>query len=81
MQYRVTGWGGLTGGARKEVDKGKKYVKFIAPAEGESSAGSGVDISTKSSEEKKKDEVVIYPEKPAKARFQPGRDRARHRRK
>ncbi len=81
MQYRVTGWGSLTREANKGVGKGKKYLKFVAPAEEKSSADIGADIVATSDEQQKKDQEVIYPEKPSKMRYQPGKDRAQHRRK
>jgi len=82
MQYRVTGWGGLTQVASEKVDKEKKYLKFVAPAEDRPSADAGEDTVTKNGEQKKKGEAVIYPEKPSKMRYQPGKDRShRHQKK
>jgi len=81
MQYRVTGWGGLTQGGEKKVDKEKKYLKFVAPEKEPSSADAVENIVTEEGEPKKKDQAVIYPEKPSKSRYQPGKDRSRHQKK
>jgi YidC/Oxa1 family membrane protein insertase len=81
MQYRVTGWGGLISGGDKKVDKEKKYLKFVAPEKEPSSADAGENIVAKNGEPKKKDQVVIYPEKPSKMRYQPGKGRERHQKK
>ena len=81
LQYRVTGWGGLTRQAGKEVEKDKKYLKFEAPAVEKSSDEVGADIVITDSETSKTDSGLSYPSKPSKMRYQPGRDRARHRRK
>jgi YidC/Oxa1 family membrane protein insertase len=70
LQYRVTGWGGLTREAAAEVDKDKKYLKFDAPAVEKSTDDVGADIV-----------ITDTPEKPAKMRYQPGKDRAHRRRK
>ena len=70
MQYRVTGWGGLTREAGKEVDRDKKYLKFIAQEEGKSSDDVGADIV-----------ITDAQEKPSKMRYLPGKDRQQHRRK
>jgi YidC/Oxa1 family membrane protein insertase len=78
MQYRVTGWGGLTAGGEKKTDKEKKYLKFVPPEKEPSSTDVG---ETTAPEEKKKDQIVIYPEKPSKMRYQPGKDRARRHQK
>jgi YidC/Oxa1 family membrane protein insertase len=76
MQYRVTGWGGLTRGAgKKEEGKDKKYLQFGTPED-----KTGADIAAGRGASKKEGEV-IYPEKPSKSRYQPGRDRTRHRKK
>jgi len=75
MQYRVTGWGGLKlGRAKQEADKGKKYLAFGSKEE------KAADITAGSSEPQKEG-TVIYPEKPDKNRYQPGRDRLRHKKK
>jgi YidC/Oxa1 family membrane protein insertase len=76
IQYRVTGWGSFTRGAVTETAGGKKHVKFITTTEEETSAKAGEVIVPKSDEPAKKE--VIYPEKPSKHRYQPGKDRARH---
>jgi YidC/Oxa1 family membrane protein insertase len=76
MQYKVTGWGGLVRSVgKKEEAKGKKYVQFGAAED-----KTGADIAADSVSQKKEGQV-IYPEKPSKSRYQPGRDRARHRKK
>jgi len=76
MQYRVTGWGDL---ARKtgEAAGDKKYLKFVATEEEKSLADAEANTATRGDEPKKKD-AVIYPEKPSKNRYQPGKDRSRH---
>jgi YidC/Oxa1 family membrane protein insertase len=71
MQYRITGWGGLTRGKPKEADKDKKYLQFEAPAVEKSSDDVGADIVIRDGEQMK----------PSKIRYQPGKDRTRHRRK
>jgi hypothetical protein len=70
MQYRVTGWGGLTREAGKEVAEDKKYLKFDTPTEGKSTDAIGADIV-----------ITDTPEKPSKMRYLPGKDRAHRRRK
>jgi YidC/Oxa1 family membrane protein insertase len=81
MQYRVTGWGGLTREAGKEVAEDKKYLKFVAPAEGKSSDAIGADIDMTNEEPGKTGSGLSYPAKPSKMRYQPGKDRAQRRRK
>jgi YidC/Oxa1 family membrane protein insertase len=81
LQYRVTGWGELTLRAPKEVEKDKKGVKFTAPAEAKSVDDVGADIDLSSEEPKKTGSGFGYPAKPNKTRYQPGKDRARRRRK
>jgi YidC/Oxa1 family membrane protein insertase len=70
MQYRVTGWGGITREASVEVDKDKKHLKFDAPAVEKSTDDVGADIV-----------ITDTQEKPSKMRYLPGKDRARRRRK
>jgi YidC/Oxa1 family membrane protein insertase len=70
LQYRVTGWGGLTREAGKEVAEDKKYLKFVDPTEGKSLDAAGADIV-----------ITDTQEKPSKMRYLPGRDRAQRRRK
>jgi YidC/Oxa1 family membrane protein insertase len=80
MQYRVTGWGGMTREAGGEVEKDKKYVKFVTPAEEKSTDDVGADIDMRG-DEQKRDQGLGYPGKPDKTRYQPGKDRAHRRRK
>jgi len=80
MQYRVTGWGGLTRQASQEVDKDKKYVKFVTQAEEKSLDDVGADIDM-TSDEQGRDQGLSYPEKPSKMRYQPGKDRGHRRRR
>lgn len=70
IQYRVTGWGGITPEAGKEAGKDKKYVKFIDQAEGKTTDDVEADIIMTSDEQH-----------PSKMRYLPGKDRARHHRK
>jgi YidC/Oxa1 family membrane protein insertase len=70
LQYRVTGWQGLTREAGKEVAEDKKYLKFEAPSVEKSSDAAGADIV-----------ITDTPEKPSKMRYLPGKDRAHRRRK
>jgi len=70
IQYRVTGWGGITREAGKETEKDRKYVKFIDQAERKTTDDAGADIVMTSEEQH-----------PSKMRYLPGKDRARHHRK
>jgi len=70
LQYRVTGWGGLTRGEAKEVSKEKKYLEFTGRAVEKSSDDIGADIV-----------ITDAPAKLSKGRYQPGKDRAHRRRK
>ena len=75
IQYRVTGWGGLTGTAGGTgggpSDKDKKYVAFSTREEEKVvKESAGADI------------VISDSDKPGKNRYLPGKDRApRHRKK
>jgi YidC/Oxa1 family membrane protein insertase len=80
IQYQVTGWGGFTQAAGGEVTKDKKYLKFVASEEERTSADAAADTAARGDELQNKRQEVIYPEKPSKTRYQPGKDRA-HRRK
>jgi YidC/Oxa1 family membrane protein insertase len=80
LQYRVTGWGGITRGESPEVDKDKKYVKFVTESEEKSIDDVGADIDM-TSDEQRRDQGLSYPTKPSKMRYQPGKDRAQRRRK
>jgi len=64
IQYRVTGWGGITREAGKEAGKDKKYVRFIDQAEGKTTDDAGADIVMTSEEQH-----------PSKMRYLPGKDR------
>jgi YidC/Oxa1 family membrane protein insertase len=81
MQYRVTGWGGLTREEVKVVDEDKKHLKFDASAVEKSSDAVGADIVIADDESKRAGPGLSYPTKPSKIRYQPGKDRARRRRK
>ena len=70
IQYRVTGWGGVTSSAGKEMVTDKKYVAFDTQAERRSVDDVGADIV-----------ISDTPEKPSKMRYQPGKDRAHRQRK
>jgi len=70
LQYRQTGWGGLTRREVKEVDRDKKRLTFMAQEETKSTDDVGADIV-----------MTDTQGKPSKMRYQPGRDRAPHRRK
>ncbi len=80
LQYRVTGWGGLTRGAGQEVEQDKKYVKFVTDSEEKSVDDVGADIDMRG-DEQKRDQGLSYPAKPDKMRYQPGKDRSHRRRK
>ena len=71
MQYRISGWGGLTREKAAEVNKDKKYLKFDAQAVEKSSDDVGADIVVRDSEQMK----------PSKLRYQPGKDRSQRRKK
>ncbi len=81
LQYRVTGWGDLARKSGGEAGKDKKYVKFITQPEEKSPDSAGDNVALTSGEPKDKDQVVKYPEKPGKTRYQPGKDRSQHHRK
>jgi len=81
LQYRVTGWGGIAREPAGEVEKDKKYVKFVTEAERRSTDDVGADIVVTSEEQQRRDQGLSYPEKPSKMRYQPGKDRAHRRRK
>jgi YidC/Oxa1 family membrane protein insertase len=76
LQYRVSGWGGLRRQAKKPAEAEKKYLKFDTSAERkpeeEESAGTIIADTTPSPVDK--DSL-----KPGKMRFQPGKDRIKHR--
>jgi YidC/Oxa1 family membrane protein insertase len=79
LQYRVTGWGGLISSSGHPTDdRDKKYVKFAARSEEESSADMGADIVVTDGEQERKGRGLSYPSSPEKTRFQPGKDRRRH---
>ena len=78
LQYRITGWGGLRRKAPAESEREKKYLKFEEPGERKSVDDVGADIVVTDSETSA---GMNYPAKPSKMRYQPGKDRARRRRK
>jgi len=80
MQYRVTGWGGHTRGEAKEVSREKKYLDFTGRTVEKSTDDIGADIVV-TSDEQRREQGLNYPTKPSKARYQPGKDRSRRRRK
>jgi YidC/Oxa1 family membrane protein insertase len=77
LQYRVGGWGGLRRQAKKPTEAEKKYLKFDTSAESkpslEENAGTIV-ADTGPAEPMDKNSL-----KPSKSRFQPGKDRMKHR--
>jgi YidC/Oxa1 family membrane protein insertase len=78
LQYRVTGWGGLRKRASPPADSDKKYVKFEEAQRKKSVADTGADIVITDSDSSKKDS---YTSKLRKTRYQPYKDRERHRKK
>lgn len=81
LQYRVTGWGGLSRRAPSEAEGEKKYLKFDTEAERKSTDEVGADIVIADGESSGTASGMNYPSKPSKLRYQPGKDRARRRRK
>lgn len=80
LQYRVTGWGGLRKKPTEATgESDKKYIKFDASEERKSTDDVGADIVITDSDSMRKD--AYQPSKPSKVRYQPGKDRARRRRK
>lgn len=79
LQYRVTGWGGLRRQAPRAAEDEKKYLKFEPSEERRSADEVGADIVIADTDPSKKD--AYQPAKPSKLRYQPGRDRAKKRRK
>jgi len=75
LQYRVTGWGGLRRQMPKQTETEKKYVKFEESVQRTSSDDVGADIVIEG------DKTGTSALKPDKSRYQPGKDRARRRRK
>lgn len=75
LQYRVTGWGGLRRQAPKQTETEKKYVKFEESSKRTSTDDVGADIVIEG------DKTGTSALKPDKSRYQPGKDRARRRRK
>ena len=72
LQYRISGWGGLSRKPRGDDDGGKdkKYVDLISSAERKSTDDVGADIV-----------MDDQQQKPTQDRYLPGKDRQRHRRK
>ena len=78
MQYRVTGWGGLSRGEATALESrvDKKYVKLIADSERKTTTDIGADIVIDTGDEQsKRDRGLGYPDKPSKSRYQPWKDR------
>jgi YidC/Oxa1 family membrane protein insertase len=76
LQYRISGWAGLRREVPKETEGDKKPLTFVPSGEVKSSDDVGADIVITDGEQS-----VTGPSKPGKMRYQPGRDRARRRRK
>jgi YidC/Oxa1 family membrane protein insertase len=78
LQYRVTGWGGLRKQATPTSDSDKKYVKFEADQKKKSITDTGADIVITDADSSKKNSFNL---KPSKTRYQPDKDRERHKKK
>jgi len=79
LQYRVTGWGGLRKQAPTPASESdKKYLKFEAAQEKKSSKDAGADIVDADSISSRKGTRIF---KTDKYKFQPDKDRERHRKK
>jgi YidC/Oxa1 family membrane protein insertase len=78
LQYRVTGWGGLRKQATPTSDSDKKYVKFEAEQKKKSITDTGADIVITDADSSKKNSFNL---KPSKTRYQPDKDRERHKKK
>jgi YidC/Oxa1 family membrane protein insertase len=78
LQYRVTGWGGLRKQAPPTSDSDKKYVKFEADQKKKSITDTGADIVITDADSSKKNSFNL---KPSKTRYQPDKDRERHKKK
>ncbi len=70
LQYRLSGWGGLSRKPSEGNGKDKKYVDLIAAGERKSTDDVGADIVMPDSQQQ-----------PSKNRYLPGKDRQRHPRK
>ncbi len=82
MQYYVSGWGGLAPMFARESSAGdRKYTRLISQSEDRSQDDVGADIVVSGEETAKGDRGSGYLPKPSSTRYQPGRDRARRRRK
>jgi YidC/Oxa1 family membrane protein insertase len=77
LQYRVTGWGGLRKQA-PSVESDKKYVKFEADQRKKSTIDTGADIVISDTDSSKKGSFIS---KLGKTRYQPDKDRERHKKK
>jgi YidC/Oxa1 family membrane protein insertase len=75
LQYRVTGWGGLRRQAPKQTEADKKYVQFEESTKRTSTDDVGADIVIDG------DRTDSSALRPSKSRYQPGKDRAKRRRK
>jgi len=79
LQYRVTGWGGLRRQKPTPAsDSDKKYLKFEAAQEKKSMKDAGADIVVTDSDSSKKGTRIF---KTDKYKFQPDKNRERHRKK
>lgn len=79
LQYRVSGWSGITGGPpAPEQERDKKYVKFISETEDKPADKVGADIVIEGEPAKK---GLTFKEKPQQPGFDPGKDRAPRRRR
>jgi len=82
LQYRVTGWGGLTRQTPpvKPVE-GKKRVSFSGGGPQTSTEDTGADIVIADDEKGRREQGLGILPSPSKARYQPGKERQQHRKK
>jgi len=78
LQYRTTGWGGLRKQTPQPSDSDKKYVKFEAEQKKKPTFDTGADIVVTDNDSSKKDGFIS---KLRKTRYQPDKDRERHKKK
>lgn len=80
MQYRITGWSGLTSQPAGEQPRDKKYVKFIDETEDKGADDVGADIVVEGEKVEKKGLTFKSKTEPPPGDM-PGKDRAPRRRK
>ena len=82
IQYYVTGLGGIsTAASVRPAGNDKKYMNRVYQSGDKLSSNIGADIVIKEEKSDKKSDSLGHPPRPEKMRFQPGRDRGRHRKK